>query len=151
MNITSAFQVGQIYTSALANELPFGFVAYAQRTATQGGIVTATDLTDLTVTFTALANRRYKITSSGMLRSSVSGDTFNWVIVRGSTRLSFRSFYTAPVNVAVFSGHTIIDTPSAGSVTYKIQAERNTGTGTGTLQAVADYPAFILVEDIGAA
>jgi hypothetical protein len=131
--------------------LPWGYIGFATKTATQGSITTETDVTGLSINFTAIANRRYKITTEGMIRSSVAGDSFNWIITRDSTNLTFKSFTTTPINVAVFSGISYIDTPSAGSVTYKVRAARNVGTGTGTVQADTGYANFILVEDIGPA
>jgi hypothetical protein len=40
-------------------------------------------------------------------------------------------------------------TPSTGSHTYKLSAERPQGTANITMQAGSTFPAFILVEDVG--
>lgn len=126
-----------------------GTIAYAQVTANQAGITTITDLTGLSVTFTAATGRRYKITGFALLSSSVATDVYRISLTDGSNNLlqlneNVASSTSAPIVMR-------IDTPSAGSLTYKLRATRQAGTGNVTLNAGPGLPAFILVEDIGAA
>lgn len=125
-------------------------VGYAQIVANQTGITTITDITSLTVTFTAVAGRRYRITGSAFLLTTVSGDVASLVIADGagtqlnSSQVDLRSSSTD------IRGHVFaVVVPGAGSKTYKLRASRVSGTGSISVDAGATYPAFILVEDIG--
>jgi len=132
--------------------LPWGQIAYATKTSNQGSITTTADVAGLSVTFTAVENRRYAISTEGMMLSTVAGDNFNWIIADGSNNiLTLKSFHLYSVSLGVFTGAKIVHSPAAGSFTYKIRAQRNGGTGSGTVIAASTYPAFILVEDIGPA
>jgi hypothetical protein len=131
---------------------PGGVVGYAEVTANQTLITTLTDLTSLTVTFTALANRRYRITGKALFLSSVASDVVNFWIADGSSVNQNVTGWSSPsTSFGVGALVQAIESPSAGSVTYKLRAERASGTGNVTMAAAATYPAFILVEDIGPA
>jgi hypothetical protein len=113
---------------------------------------TLADVTGLSVTFTAAASRLYKITVAGLLRSSVAGDVAQLLIADGSnTTLAVSQVVCAATNFAFTATTSIIQAPSAGSVTYKARCVRSDGSGTVTLDAAATYPAVIFVEDVGAA
>lgn len=133
----------------------WGTVGYAQVTAAQSGITTQADLTGLSLTWTAIANRRYKIRFYGEINGSVAGDLLIAYITDGANVAQQRHIITVPALVAGTGYSTItmelVQTPSAGSVTRKARLERNSGTGTASLNAGSALPAFILVEDIGPA
>lgn len=125
-------------------------VGYAQIVANQTGITTITDITSLAVNFTAVAGRRYRITGSAFLLSTVSGDVASLVIADGagtqlnSSQVDLRSSST---DIRGHVSHIIV--PGAGAKTYKLRAARVSGTGSISVDAAASYPAYILVEDIG--
>jgi hypothetical protein len=126
-----------------------GTKGYAEVTANQGSLGAITDLTSLSVTFTAVAGRRYKITGEAMFYSATANQIGGIFIREGSTtQLQYRQFILAasltPKSVTI---HRIV-TPSAGSTTYKLSAAALSGTDL-TMQAGPTSPAFILVEDIG--
>jgi len=132
--------------------LPKGKVSggYVQVTANQGSITTIVDLTSLTVTFTALASRYYKITGYGQLQSTVANDTAILTIADGAgTQLQQTNVVLPVANASEALMTQIAIQPGAGSKTYKLRAARNTGTGTITFAAGATFPGFILIEDIG--
>lgn len=124
-------------------------VGYAQITASQAGITTITDITSLTVTFTAVAGRRYRISASAFLLTTVAGDVASLVIADGSNVQLNSSQVDLRVadNIRGHISHVIV--PGAGAKTYKLRASRVSGSGNISLSAGAAYPAFILVEDIG--
>lgn len=129
----------------------WGEVAYAQATTTQSGIgATVTNLTSLTVTFTALAGRKYKTTGYlPFISQNTATGAQDLYITDGSNNLKQRA--TNKLLAAIFAPVTIIlrEVPGAGSVTRKLRLS----TSSGTVDSLADpaYPAFILVEDIGPA
>jgi len=127
-----------------------GTLGYAQVTANQGGISTATDLTGLFVAVTVTAGRRIRISASGLTDRTVANGTNSLLIQEGATQL--QEINTQPLygNAAQHYGAVIL-TPTGGAHTYKLALFRVTGTGTISLQAAATFPAFILVEDVGTA
>jgi hypothetical protein len=131
--------------------LPRGQVAYAQRTTDQTGFnSTAADITSLTVTWTAPAGRRYKITGHlGCAQQNTSAGFWNLQITDGAgTILALAPHSLAATEQAPITAFEIVS-PAAGSVTRKLRARTN--AGTGDVLASSGRTAFILVEDIGAA
>jgi hypothetical protein len=137
------------FTAAQANDLAQGTLGYAAVTANQGSITTLVDLTGLTVTVTVVAGRRLKITGHCTLASTVATDTVELVLVKDGATAQLARFGNAQANILQFIDIFFVDTPTAGSHTYKLQADRQAGTGTLTMNAGGTFPAFILVEDIG--
>jgi hypothetical protein len=131
---------------------PWGRQAHLARVADQTGIGTsATDLTSLTVTFTAVANRYYKISADVFFLQNTSGGLVTVTINTGSsgagTVLATRAVNTENGARFVSLSAVAIHTPSAGSVSYHLRGF--TSANTVDLKASATQPSLILVEDIG--
>jgi hypothetical protein len=141
-----------ILTTTQMNALPFGVVAYAQTTTTPSSFTTeAVQVTS--TTFTAVANRYYRITyyepqvqtaTSGFLvgfirKTNVSGQQYASSIVQSPTGSALNGY----LNVQA------VTTFSAGSTT--VVGTLASGSGTSVANRNANYPAWILVEDIGPA
>ncbi len=128
---------------------PWGIVGYKEVTANQGSITTLVDLTSLTITFTAAANRRYRIKGKIELSSTVGDGAFQLFITDSTPTTYTRA--TGPI--ASTAGFTVfaetVESFAAGTITIKLRLERTSGTGTYTMGASATSPAFILIEDIG--
>ncbi len=123
---------------------------YVQITAPQGGITSTVDVTGLSITFTAVAGRRYRVHGSMYLTSSVTGDLASLQITDGSNnQLQSTQEYMAGSGKDTRADVTCIVVPGAGSKTYKIRANRASGTGTVQVTAGATFPGFLLIEDIG--
>lgn len=129
--------------------VPAGTLGYAQVTASQTGITASVDLTGLTVTVTVSAGRRIRLSFFGLLQSTVSGDSGQIQAQEGATVLiaAIADIGTTPVNASV-AGSVILQ-PTAGVHTYKLTAARAVGTGSLTMAAGANNPAWIMAEDIG--
>lgn len=123
-------------------------LAYAEVTADQGTFTAATDLIGLAATVSVPAGRRIKITGSALFQSSVANDRVDFVIQEGATTLQVGDQSLGNVNSPESIEKSIIITPTAGTHTYKLTANRSSGTGVITMRAGATFPAFILVEDI---
>jgi hypothetical protein len=143
---------GEVLTAANVNKIPGGWIGYAEVTANQGSITAQVDLTGLSVAVTVGSSRRLRITAQAHFASTVASDGVALFIQEGATTLNVLGLQL-PTSAGVTQGITCaaVITPTAGAHTYKLQASRNTGTGTVNLAASATQPAFILVEDIGPA
>lgn len=131
--------------------MPRGVLGYAQVTANQGSISSATNLTGLTTTVTVAAGRRIRVTGKVQLASANVGADFGVAIMESTTQLSrIARLDVATDHTRVIDQASVVLTPSAGSHTYHLRAVIN-AAGTVGLEATSDNPSFILVEDIGPA
>lgn len=120
---------------------------YSAAVANQGGITTETSLTNLSVTVTTVAGRRYRISAETAIESTVAGDTPRVSIKEGGTILAQAQLSVAIANQAYTFVKSAVVTPSAGAHTYNVTLLR--AAGTGTMQLDSGPSSFILVEDIG--
>ena len=148
------FVAGNVLTAAQQNDFPFGLVT-SQTLATTFTTTSTSpvDITGLTVTFTALASRKYLIV--GMFNfGSNAVDTARVFINNGATALAEAFSIPTVGGISTTTTTTIftIQTPGAGSVTYKTQAATQAGTnsvlGTSTRASLASR---LFVLDIGTA
>lgn len=134
-------------------EEAWGTVGSASVASDQGSITgTLVDITSVTVTFTALGNRNYRVTGVAQVKTTVANDhvdirlcnAANTVISGGLVRLQ-------AITVGLYYTATIVgfNTPGAGSVTYKMRAVVDSGAGTATIGGASVIPTTILVEDAG--
>jgi len=131
-----------------SNALSRGIIAVATKNTSQGSITSLVDLTDMSVTITAEANRRYLVMGYSTAVSSVASDTINLDINSGAT-LKQRAGLVSQTNAVSVSLHPVFyDVPGAGSVTYKLRMMRGAGTGTVTANPDA-LQMFIAVFDMG--
>lgn len=122
-------------------------LAYAEVTANQGSITTETDLTGLAVTVTVPAGRRVRIKGHINFQQTSADVRVDLNIKEGSTVLQ-RAFSTAGAAGVTHSLEVeAVISPAAAAHTYKLAAVV-VGAGTATMIAGADFPAYILVEDI---
>jgi hypothetical protein len=153
---TTVWVAGQRLDAADLNDwmqnLPWGYVDEARRTSDVGTFTTEQDMTGLTVTFTAPADRRYRIDAEAQFASSVGTDLIRMEICNGAdVELRGGNVVPGAANSAVMLSLSHTDAPSAGSVTYKIRAARASGTGNVTLVATTDRYSMIRVVDVGPA
>lgn len=149
---TDAFM---IYASATTGwqppwNLPWGAVAApALVTASQTGITAVVDLTGLTITATAVANRRWKITGNVRVTQNTAGGVPELYITDGSNVTKNRRGITLGAGE---TGHIHCEADvvtAAGSRTFKLRL--TVGSGTVDLTAAADLLATLRIEDIGPA
>jgi len=148
----TTFVSGAILTATQQNNLPFGRVAAPINiTTNQTGITAQVDITGATITFTAIAGRLYKACWMGLFSSTVSTDTFNFLLTDAANNIQQQSI-TCPATTSdvSFIGEHVF-TPGAGSITRKIRCQRQSGTGTATLTAGGTFPFQFWIEDIGTA
>lgn len=157
INPNTDFSSGAVLTAAQQNRFPRGIMSLAT-SATNYTLTTSTVIaTGMTVTFTVVANRYYKITylEPSVETSTVSG-SFTQLTIRSNNAAGTQlasGLITTPAaaknNGAVIA--SIIYSGSAGSTTFVGCAITSSTTGTPVLNRNAFQLAYLLVEDIGPA
>ena len=132
-----------------------GVLGFASTTASQSGMVTVTDLTNLVIAFTVPSGRRVRASWSAASHGSGANDAMAWAIREGTTILrDWVKPMNAPATADATSsveGWAIFDNVTAGTHAWKLAASRAVGAGSVWLDASATHPAWLLVEDLGAA
>lgn len=149
----TTFTTGAVFTAAQANNFPFGRVAAAINITSNQGSITGTqiDITGATITFTAVAGRLYVACWAGLFNSTVSTDTFNFILTDGSNNIQQQAISCPATTADVSFIGMHVFTPGAGSITRKLRVQRQSGSGTGTLVAGSTYPTQFWIQDIGSA
>jgi len=154
INPNTDFSAGAVLTAEQMNRLPRGVMSYTS-TTTSDATITAEEIQITGGSFTAVANRYYRITYyEPQLAVPATAGAYITIRLRltnlSGTVYQTGVFQTGPANV-VNSTSTIhsVNTFSAGSVTLVASLQCNTGTGSATRSST--QPAFLLVEDIGPA
>jgi len=147
------FTSGQILTASECNSFPFGVVGYTESTILlQGTVSTEVDLTGMSVTFTAIASRYYKVSAFMYGVPTVANAVYKVNIKQGATVLQILFNSGGPATTGTTTSGSVIKTFTAGSTTLKLSGALAAGsTGSITFNAGATLPVFILVEDIGPA
>jgi hypothetical protein len=103
----------------------------------------------LSVAFTAIAGRRYKVTAFARNISTSASASPEWQIWRGAAKVASLVVNGVSVPAGNYGCGTclLIESPPAGAVTYT--ARTSVGAGTMTVIAGPTQPAFLAVEDIG--
>jgi hypothetical protein len=132
-------------------QVPGGYAEIlASSTVNATGGLGTSDVPGLSVNVTLSSARRYKVTYDGSLIMTATAGEGTVAIKDGSTVLA----YTAnALSTVIRPGHVekIVVAPTDGAHTFRISLGRVSGTGNVNVAAGANLPAFILVEDIGAA
>ncbi len=131
----------------LAGNLPRGIVGEARGTTQQTGITTTpTDLTGMTVTFTAVAGRKYKVSFDVPVLQVTTAANVIIRLLEGGVEVHRRTMTLA---VSDQAGMVLVCmvTPAAGSVTYKLDAQ--TTAGTLTARPNLSIAMNLIVEDVG--
>jgi hypothetical protein len=154
INPNTDFSSGAILTADQQNRFPRGVMARNQSTVTDASII-AEEIQITSSSFTAVANRYYRIT---YYEPQIALPATSGAFMVGRIRLTnlAGTQYSSSIaqnQAALGTNYTMttsaVTTFSAGSVV--IVASLNMSTGTGSATRSATSPAFLLVEDIGPA
>jgi hypothetical protein len=144
------FSVGQVLTAAQANYWPRGIFTYNEVTASDSFTVEEVQITSSS--FTAVANRYYKITYfEPNLNNTVDANTTMRVRLTNLTGTLLGATY-AFTRAGSFSSTGILvvyTTFTAGSKTVVATTQSTVGTTTATRDA--NFRAFLSIEDVGTA
>ena len=148
------FSSGQVLTATECNQFPRGIVAFAQST-TSDLTITAEEIQLTSSTFTAVANRYYRITyyepQVGSPATAGASATSRIRLTNlAGTQYQQEIAQNAPATAVSYTMKTIwVGTLTAGSTVIVATLQGSTGTFTATRSATA--PAQIFIEDIGPA
>jgi hypothetical protein len=132
--------------------LPRGVLGRATRTTAQSGITTVTDITSMSVTWTATSSRLYRVSASGLVFSTVANDVAQLSMTDASNTvkaLAQEIVAASPLGITIHVEWIV--TGLSGSQTTKLRVARSGGSGSLTFDAAGTYPAYLTVEDIGPA
>jgi hypothetical protein len=144
------FTSGQILTAAQQNNFPRGVMAYNQVIVTDSTITATEEVQITSSSFTAVANRYYRIT---YYEPQLQHTTQSYIVARirktnlAGTELE-RCITTVPTALYAFTNVVAVTTFTAGATVVVATLE---STATGNAGRAATYPAYLLVEDIGPA
>jgi hypothetical protein len=152
--VTANITDKRVWTAPRSWVMPWGIVGVAIVTSNSQGTITAeVDVTGLTTSWTAVANRVYRTKTYIEAASSVGTDVIQTKICDGSSAQLQRSELTLP---STTFGQTIlcelveIGTVAAGVATRKLRILRASGTGVVSIvNAASNRPFIITVEDLG--
>lgn len=145
-NPNTAFSSGAVYTADQANRFPRGVMAYAERTS---GFTATTTIADVgvSVTFTAVASRYYRISFFGIgQKETTAGTTTLALTTSANTQIQAAIGYNL-AGTQLPLGAFVLVNPGAGSVTYKLRALSS--INTSTIQGASTNPIVLVVEDVG--
>lgn len=156
INPNTDFVSGNVLTAAQQNRFPRGVMALATSTTSYTLTNSEVIATGMTVTFTAVANRNYKITwfePQVQTASFASNTQLTLRQTNASGTVLQNTVHTNETNATDQIGMVCIRTMtfSAGSITVVGTAKCNQLTGTPQLIRDSTRQAQLLVEDIGPA
>lgn len=161
MASNTTFTSGAILTAAQMNNLPWGIVAataggtsgsgYIRNTTSGVSIpIAATDISGMTISWTAIATRIYKITVT--LSDVVSGAGFSPLLVEvtdATPTTKYQARFTMPAAQTNNITFSYVETGISGTILRKVRTTGVTNTGTFNTNAAAALSTFV-IEDIGA-
>ena len=111
--------------------MPWGFIGEASRTSAQSGITTAiTDVTSLSVAFTAVANRVYLVTGGALLEKATNAGSGLLYLTTGGNvvvrNLVDQKMGIADIHSVSWAVH--VTGTAAGATTFKLRAQSGVAT-----------------------
>ena len=161
MASNTTFVAGNILTAAQMNSLPWGIVtATAGGTSGDGYIRNTTnpvnigasigDVGGMTISWTAISTRIYKITLTLSDVNTVSGMTpFLIDITDGSNVSKYQARQSFAANQTSNMTMSYVETGLTGTILRKVRVQGTTNAGTFNTNAAAALSVFV-IEDIGA-
>ncbi len=151
MTINTGFTSGQILTAQQMTNLPWGVAALTS--VTTDTAITTTEVVVATASFTAVANRYYRITYfEGDVYNATGVNSANIIprirngTTTGGTEIQFAEIPTLPGGVGIMN-LVVVKTFAAGP--QSIVSTIVTSLGTGTAFHSSSRPGQLIIEDIG--
>jgi hypothetical protein len=151
MALAPIVTAGSVLTATNFNALPRGVVQVAAKTTDQTGISTQADISSLSVTWTAVSGRYYRIS---VYLASVRQRTSGGIVVLNITDASNVSRTQQNVTLATDDFSPLVAVEVSNSLSGSITRKARIGTTAGTVDVPsATSPAgwYIMVEDLGTA
>jgi hypothetical protein len=147
-NPNTDFTAGQILTADQQNRFPRGVMGYALSTTNSAFSTTVVDITGMSITFTAVANRLYEATFSATIDQNSSA-TLSLYLTDGSNNVQnyYQNSAPASINIQTFS---YLFTSTAGSITRKVRTNISGGAAT-VLHGSNTFAYSFVIKDLGPA
>jgi hypothetical protein len=124
---------------------PWGVMGTVTPSSATSNTTTVQDIAGGSITFTAVAHRRYKLHAECNISGTVTGDVASLIVNDGSGDLfTNRGQVLAGATAAMTVVCEAFSTPGAGAVTMKCRKANAAGAGTVTFSGIRFY-----VEDCG--
>lgn len=129
--------------------LPWGIEGAAEGTTAQTGITSITDLTSMSLTWTAVANRRYHITGQARVNKVTNAGAVTLTLrTSGGTVLQENTCALDSATITIATLHVDkMYTPSAGATTVKLSLTSTTASATTTCDSTR--PLTLEIVDVG--
>jgi hypothetical protein len=149
INPNTTFTAGAVYTADQSNRFPRGVMAFTTATSTDSTI-TSEEVQITGASFTAVANRYYKITyfEPGMSGTNTAGNA-RIRLTNISGAVQQLQGFAIPSTGGGFVHMSAVSTLTAGTTNFV--ATLSSDSGTITASRSSTRYAFLLVEDIGPA
>jgi hypothetical protein len=147
INPNTNFSAGAVFTADQANRFPRGVVGVSQKVTDQN-VTAEADVSGLSVTWTAEANRVYKFTLT-MNAFAASASNLTVYLNDNSTNIRELLEGIAAGTPSFVSFAFYVTGITAGSKTYKIRSSATSSTTLYGTTARATLVAQLIVEDIG--
>lgn len=133
------------YGTTLPWNVPWGYVNQNTSTATTTGITSDTDV--VTVTWTAVANRRYRLTAQVNFQKKTNAGEVFVKLTDNSNALVQPAVRTMAIDAYGAETVQYIVSPGAGSTTYKVRISANNSSVSLALPGGGVH--YIRVDDMG--
>jgi hypothetical protein len=131
--------------------LPWGLVGSANLTSNSSSFTTQTDISGLSVTFTSVSGRKYRVSTNVNLQSTVATDDVRgYLFVDGVSTATMVAHLSLADRAYRVQDHTIVS-GTGSSMTVKIRGQRQAGSGTCTCSNNSSNSSWLIVEDVGPA
>jgi hypothetical protein len=148
VNPNTDFTAGAILTADQQNRFPRGVMGYATGATARTLTTSPSDITGMSVTFTAVANRLYKISWNCFVSQTDAFSRVIFDIVQGASTVINGIQNTIPNNGGFATiSFSSVNTFSAGSITIKMAGQ--TTAGTASIQGSATAVHSLIIEDVG--
>jgi hypothetical protein len=142
------FTTGQVLTAAQQNNFPRGVMGYAISSSDPTVTTTTADVTGMTATWTAVANRLYRATFEGFVSCSNASQN-QFFFTDAANNLQDSWYEDIPSGAFRTICLVYLFTTTAGSKTLKLRA--TTSSGTMTFFGSSNRSLSFIVEDLGPA
>lgn len=133
------------------NNLPFGIVGKAAKTTATTLSTTTADISGLTVTWTAVSTRLYRISFTAIARTTSAGNIYVTAFITDGSNNAKQYIRNGATTTDMRFGLSgfVYESGLSGSVTRKMRVAMS--SGTGEIEATADFPTQFIIEDLGLA
>jgi hypothetical protein len=150
INPNTDFSSGAVLTAEQQNRFPRGVMAVGNKTTSQIGITGITEIVS-SGTFTAVANRYYRITFTSYNNFKITTSSVQWRIQKTNTSGTVLTRTNRQVVDFAQTGVTVVWVGTLSAGAQNVIGSISVDAGSIQSEPAALHPSQIIVEDIGPA